>query len=92
MSRSPGFLSFESATKWVNDEAVRLVAVPAPEGFEGEAVVAAVWEGGKSGSWKVVPEEAVSVFSVMDAGLASDEELESVGLPVTDEEGSSAAL
>jgi hypothetical protein len=76
------FLNFESATKWVDDEAVRLVAVPAPEGFKGEAVVAAVWE---DGYWVVKSEGAVSVISVMEAWLASDEELEAVGLPFPEE-------
>jgi len=78
---STEILGFESASKWVNGEVARLVAVPAPEGFEGEAVVAAIWDG----DWRVMPEDTVSVFSVMDAGLASDEELESVGLPFPEE-------
>lgn len=75
---SSGFLSFESATKWVNDEAVRLVAVPAPDGSDEKAIVAAAWEGG---TWVVKSEAAVSVFSAMIAGDATPEELESVGLP-----------
>jgi len=78
---APEFLRFASGSKWVNGEVARLVVVPAPEGFEGEAVVAAIWDG----DWRVVSEGAVSVFSVMDAGLAEDEDLEAVGLPFPEE-------
>ena len=82
MPGEPDSLKFGSGTKYVNGDCVRLIVVPSSVEGRSDKVVAAVWE---SGSWVAKSEGAVSVFSVMDAGLASDEELESAGLPFPEE-------